>query len=135
MSQKWTFIGIIALCAAAVTSMFKSDAPDPLANPQVMRTSPAGDAVVPAGPVTLSVTFDVPMQADSYSFVRADDAAFPDCPGKPRQSADKLTYSWDCTLKPGTAYRVWFNRGAFMNFKGAQNQVPAMSYGISFSTR
>ncbi len=135
MDDKWKFIGIIALFAAAATSMFSSGKGDAIGNPQVMRTSPAVDTVVPAGPMTLSVTFDMPMQANSYSFVRDDGTAFPNCPGKPLQSADQLTYSWDCTLEPGKAYRVWFNRGAFMNFKGAQNQVPAISYGISFSTR
>jgi hypothetical protein len=135
MDPKWKFIGIIALFAAAATSMFSSGKGDELGNPQVMRTSPAGDAVLDAGPITLSVTFDVPMQANSYSFVRDGTRAFPNCPRKPVQSADQLTYSWACTVEPEKSYRVLFNHGAFMNFKGAQNQVPAISYGISFSTR
>jgi hypothetical protein len=137
MTSRIAFIALIAGLAAMGTTLFSSDkdAPSELANPQVMSTFPAEGQVLPAGPVTLRVAYDLPMRADSYSFVQSDKGTFPDCADKPRLLTDGRTFEYDCILKPGTKYHVWFNHGRFMNFKSASNSVPAVTYGISFSTR
>jgi hypothetical protein len=134
MNGKWPFIGVVALLVAAATSTFGGNKNDALGNPQVMRTSPAGGATIPAGPVTLRVTYDRPMRPDSTSFVRTGKGAFPSCHGAPRSMPDKMTFEWDCTVEPGKAYAVTFNYGADMKFVSADTGVPAITYGIEFLT-
>ena len=63
----------------------------PAGAPHVVSTRPAEGAVVPAGPVSLTVTFDRPMRRASYSFVYASPDTYPECGDHvPVQSADGL---------------------------------------------
>lgn len=119
-----------ALVLAALSWSLASPAAQP---PRVVATVPAGDAAVPAGPFTLSVTFDQPMQANSFSFVQTDPASFPQCARVPVQSADGRTFALQCRAQPGRQYEVWFNRGRWLNFKGLGGQ-PAVPYRLAFRT-
>lgn len=130
-------IGIVALLAAVVTTTFGSgeSKDQELRNPQVLRTFPADGQVLSPGPFTLTISYDTPMLQDSYSYVQSDKGAFPMCGGKPRLLQDGKTFEYDCMAEAGKNYHVRFNHGRFMNFKSAANQVPAMSYAVSFSAR
>ncbi len=109
-------------------------AASPQAAPQVVSTFPARGQAVPAGPVTLSVTYDRAMRPGSYSFVQVDPRAYPNCAPAPMLSADRRTYSLACRVEAGRAYELWFNRGRFMNFVG-ESGVPAVPYRLRFRTR
>lgn len=101
--------------------------------PRVVATSPAQGAVLSAGPFTLSVTFDQPMQAGSFSFVQADPASYPQCSRMPVQSADGRTFALQCLAVPGRSHEVWFNRGRWQNFK-AKGGPSAAPYRLTFRT-
>lgn len=102
--------------------------------PQVVATRPANGAIVPAGPVTISVTFDQPMRAGSYSFVQVSPSTYPDCSRTPALSADRRTYSLSCRVTPDRSYELWFNRGRFQHFVG-ENGVAAAPYQLRFRAR
>src|SRR5439155_2850005 len=69
--------------------------------PRVVSTNPAPGAVVAPGPLKLSVTFDRPMHAQSYSFVQRNPATYPNCShSAPLQSQDGRTYTLSCTVEP-----------------------------------
>jgi len=102
--------------------------------PQVVATQPANGAIVPAGPVTISVTYDRPLRAGSYSFVQVSPSTHPDCSRIPSLSADRRTYSLSCRVAPGRSYELWFNRGRFQNFVG-ENGVSASPYQLRFRAR
>jgi DNA-binding CsgD family transcriptional regulator len=102
--------------------------------PQVVVTSPSTGAVIRPGPIVISVTFDRPMRAESYSFVQASAETYPQCEAKPTLSADRRTYSLRCTVQPARRYELWFNRRPFLNFK-TDGGVAAAPYRLRFTTR
>ncbi|KQR81385.1 Ig-like domain-containing protein [Sphingomonas sp. Leaf343] len=102
--------------------------------PTVSRSSPADGAIVPAGPITLSVTFDRPMQRDGYSFTSTDFGATPECKPKADVSADGRTFALRCSVEAGTSYAVGINYGHFRSF-AARDGTPAKMSIIRFSTR
>lgn len=104
------------------------------AAPRIVSMSPVSGSVVPAGEVTLLVTFDQPMRGRSYSFVSRDGHEFPACKGVPEQSVDGRTYSLKCTVAPAHSYSVWINSGQFRNFVSASTALPADAAVIEFST-
>src|SRR4051812_49192991 len=109
-------------------------APDAATPPPVVETYPAAGAVVAAGPLTLKVTFDRPMQR-GWSFVNRDAASIPPCDWKqPVQSVDGRSFSVTCKLEPGHAYWIGFNSANHRNFATPEG-VPATPAGLSFSTR
>ncbi|MEJ8629123.1 Ig-like domain-containing protein [Sphingomonas sp. I4] len=74
--------------------------------PHVVSTSPAAGAVVPAGPLVLTVTFDRPMRPGSYSFVQASGDSYPDCGGAaPVQSQDGRSFRSAVGSRRGTPMR------------------------------
>ncbi|WP_374469129.1 hypothetical protein [Phenylobacterium sp.] len=103
------------------------------APPRVVATHPAAGAVVPAGPLTLSVTFDRPMRTDGYSFIGGP-PLFPDCAPKPTVSADRRTFTLDCKVVAGRSYQVGFNNLVHRNFVGEDGQ-PATPAAIRFQAR
>lgn len=115
---------------AAFTALALASQPAP---PRVVNTFPAPGAVVPAGPLTLTVTFDQPMQ-QGWSFVTRDAASTPPCDGKPVQSEDRRSFSMTCQLQPGHAYWIGFNSNTHQKFATPQG-VPAAPWGLGFSTR
>lgn len=132
--------GMIAMASFVLVGTFavwflSTVAPSVPARPKVIAVQPAPGARLAAGPVTLSVTFDRAMRADSYSFVTVDAGTYPDCAAKPRQSADGRTFLLDCTAAPGQSYAVGINGGRFWNFVDAQTGVPAEPALLRFVTR
>jgi hypothetical protein len=120
-------LGTAAMAAFFLTTLGAGDAP------RVVATSPAQDAVAPAGPLTLSVTFDRPMRGDGWSFT-GDPAAYPDCAETPKVSADGRTFTLACRVEAGRAYALGFNGGRFRNFRSRAG-VPAEPHLLRFSTR
>lgn len=103
--------------------------------PIVVATTPARDTVIPAGPFTLSVTFDRAMMAGSMSFTTPDGmAAFPACAIETaRQSADGRTYAMRCTAETDRRYVVGFNGPPYLNFR-SRDGVAAVSTVLRFRT-
>jgi hypothetical protein len=103
--------------------------------PTVIQTNPSSEAVVAPGPLKLSVTFDRPMRADSYSFVQKDPATFPNCgTNAPEQLPDGRTFTLQCTVEPDRNYEIWFNSGPYMNFKSLDG-TPANPFQLKFRTK
>lgn len=132
-------LGVLAMLiavalAAALVSPHRAD-PVPIAPPRVVASYPADGAVIASGPFTLRVTFDRPMAPASYSFVTTDFGAYPQCQGKPVQSADGRSYSLQCRAARGSAYAVGFNYGQFRGFRSAQGGLPAAPAVIRFRAR
>lgn len=120
--------------AAGLMSSHHAEAP-PAALPRVAASYPADGTVIAPGPFTLRVTFDQPMAPASYSFVTTGLGAYPQCQGKPVQSADGRSYSLQCRAKSGSAYAVGVNYGRFRGFRSAQAGAPAQPTVIRFSVR
>jgi DNA-binding CsgD family transcriptional regulator len=117
--------------AALAGALFSQQAPG--AAPRVIATSPAQGASVPAGTVTIRVTFDQPMRGTGYSFVNAEGGMQPNCNPAARVLADRRSFEVDCATAPGH-YAIGFNSARFRNFVG-QNGVPAVPAVLRFSTR
>jgi hypothetical protein len=122
----------IAILAAAYVGGGGEAAPVP---PHVVSTSPAAGAVVPAGPLVLTVTFDRPMRSGSYSFVQVSGDRYPECGrAEPVQSQDGRSFSLRCRVEAGRAYEVWFNRGEYRNFTD-RNGVSATPHQLRFRAK
>lgn len=132
--RKITTMAAVAFVPLAAAAMLLIPGAVPEGPPRVVRTLPAADAVLPPGPVTISVTFDRPMRPGSYSFVMLDPATYPACASVAYLSADGRTYSLDCRLEPDRSYAIGFNRGRFRNFVG-RDGVAAEPHVLHFSTR
>jgi DNA-binding CsgD family transcriptional regulator len=94
-----TVIGVaLMITLAATVGAFTALAVygQPASAPRVISTYPTPGAVVAAGPITLKVTFDRPMQA-GWSFINRDAASLPPCEWKqPVQSPDGRSFSVTC---------------------------------------
>ncbi|MFT4251329.1 MAG: hypothetical protein QM608_02455 [Caulobacter sp.] len=101
--------------------------------PRVVAVSPAPGAVVPAGRLALTVTFDQPMRP-SWSFVMRDRASFPDCDPKPVQSPDRRSFTLACAVRAGRAYEVGFNNARHRNF-ASEAGIPAAPAVVRFTAR
>lgn len=126
---------LIAVALAAVLISSNRAELAPSAPPRVVASYPADGAVIAPGPFTLRVTFDQPMAPTSYSFVTTGLGAYPQCHGKPVQSADRRSYSMACQASSGTAYAVGVNYGRFRGFRSAQRGLPAAPTLIRFRAR
>lgn len=127
--------GVCAVLLTTVIALALSGASTPNSGgaPQVVATSPSEGSMTRPGAITLSVTFDRPMMANSMSFVRTSPDSFPQCDGRPVQSRDGRTWSMRCTVRPGRTYEVWFNRGTYRNFR-ALDGTPATPRRLTFRT-
>jgi DNA-binding CsgD family transcriptional regulator len=131
-----TGAAMLALVLSAAAFWAASDRPQIIpaaapSSPRVVATSPRPGAVIAPGPFTLSVTFDQPMRAGSYSFVQKAAETYPQCPGRPVLSRDRRTYALQCIAFPGRRYEIWFNSGRWMNFKTLAG-VPAQPFQLLF---
>lgn len=134
-TKDWIIMALIALTATSLAALFLArPAEAPKGPPHVVATTPADGASVAAGPVTISVTFDRPMRAGSYSFTSIDAAPYPDCARTPRQSADGRRFTLACRVVAGRRYGIGFNGGQFRNFVGLDG-VPATPAALVFSAR
>jgi hypothetical protein len=77
--------------------------------PKVAASYPADGAAVPAGTLVLKVVFDQPMTADSWSYARAPDAAFPNCLERPRLLSDQRTFVLLCAVNAHQSYAIQIN--------------------------
>ncbi len=102
--------------------------------PRVVRTSPAANALVAPGALTLSVTFDQPMANGSFSFVQKARDSFPECAFPAQLSHDRRTFTVRCNVEPGRNYEIWFNSPPYMNFK-SPNGVPSEPHQLLFRTK
>lgn len=127
---------IIASVVGAVTALAVSGqtTPDPATPPRVVATYPKPGAIVPAGTITLKVTFDRPMQPKSFSFVMRDRESFPNCQPQPTQSPDGKSFSLDCTVQAGRTYWVGFNSPSNSFFRSLAG-VPATPATLTFSAK
>lgn len=137
LQKGWIMIGIvgtgISLTALAVSGVGSS--PTSSAAPRVVETAPADSAIIPAGPVTIRVTFDQPMRANSFSFVTTDRGRYPDCARRPQQSPDGRSFTLACrAVQPGR-YAIGFNGGRFHNFVGRQSGLSAAPALLTFVVR
>lgn len=103
------------------------------APPRVVQTYPAAGSVVPAGPLTLTATFDQPMQ-QGWSFVMSDTASYPDCAKVPSQSSDRKTFTLTCAVQAGRTYWIGFNSDSHQKFATPAG-VPAAPSGLGFSAK
>lgn len=135
MGAGMAIVGVAAAAAMAVAVGRGGHSDAPSGSPRVVATNPASGAVVAAGPLVLSVTFDQRMRPGNYSFVQKDPAIYPDC-GKnvPAQSADGRTFTLHCTVKPGHSYEIWFNSEPYLNFKSVDG-VAATPFQLRFRTK
>ena len=101
----------------------------------VVSTYPANGSQIQPGPYKLTVRFDRPMAPDSFSFVQVDRATYPECSGKPAQSADGKSYSLNCIARAGKRHELWFNRKPYMNFRSKADAQPATPYCLRFSVK
>jgi hypothetical protein len=138
---------IIAVTAASLASSCSAQAsgleqigavPTPQmvssSKPHVISTLPAaGETIVP-GEFVLSVTFDRPMRAQSFSYVKSDEGAFPVCQGMPALSADASTFSVRCHAVANKQYVIWLNNPSNRNFKSAETGEPATPFQLHFRT-
>jgi len=119
----------------AVAHIGSGSATKPVDAPHVVSTRPAAGSVVPAGPVSLTVTFDRPMRHASYSFVYASPDTYPECgDNMPVQSADGRTFTLACSVRSGQRYEVLLNSSAYRNFM-SEDGVPATPYRLKFRAR
>lgn len=138
----WGLIMLVTLVAAAAAAVLYTGAdpstgssgPSAATAPRAVSVSPANGSAIAPGQFTLTITFDQPMAANSYSFVQTSEGAYPRCTGKPVQSADRRSFSLSCTATAGTRYAIGFNRGRFQNFRSAAG-VPAVPAGTVFTAR
>ncbi|MBX9615111.1 MAG: hypothetical protein K2X25_05910 [Caulobacteraceae bacterium] len=103
--------------------------------PIVVATVPSSGAVVPAGDLRVSVTFDRPMRPGGYSFVAPHPAAFPNCDRAVVQSPDRRTFSMRCRVQSGRAYEIGINGVNFNNFVSDDTGTPAHPVTINFSVQ
>lgn len=133
-------IAVIAIAGVLIMSMllFAAMMWGPLAQdpspPRVVAVSPGQGALIAPGPFKLTVTYDRPMRNNSWSFVKVSDDSYPDCPGRPVQSADGRSFTLECRAVAGKRYHIWFNRGDYRNFR-APDGTSAVPFGLRFAVR
>ena len=134
--RRWTawIAGGIVMIGLAAVAVFWGSLPAASQEPRVISVFPAGDQTVAAGPYTLRVTFDRPMQNRSWSFVQTSRGTYPECDGKPVRSADGRSFTMQCVARAGRAYEIWFNKAPYLNFKSADGRA-ARPFGLRFRTR
>jgi RNA polymerase sigma-70 factor (ECF subfamily) len=104
--------------------------------PVVVATSPAcGEAGVDPALAEIRATFSLPMATRrAWSWVVADEAAFPRVTGQPRFLPDGRTCVLPVKLAPGRTYRIWINSARHTGFRARQG-APARPYLLYFRTR
>jgi len=102
--------------------------------PRVTSTMPANGAVdVDVGLSSMSVTFDIPMLDESWSWVTDGESPFPGMIGEPWYDEDRTTNTLSVSLEADTDYVIWLNSDVHQNFTSDQG-VAAEPYRWSFST-
>ncbi len=137
IGKGWFIMGIVGSGIALTALAISGSGPSPTSSaaPRVVETTPADNAILPAGPVTIRVTFDQPMRANSFSFVTTDRGRYPDCARRPQQSPDGRSFTLACrAVQPGR-YAIGFNGGRFRNFVARQSGLSATPALLTFDVR
>lgn len=137
-SHKLIWSGVAMLAITAIGLAVLTAAPGaraPGGPPKVVATNPQPGAVIAAGPLTLTVTFDRPMLPGNYSFVQISAETYPNCGSNvPEQSEDRRTFTMRCNVEPGRSYEVWFNRPPYTSFMDDQG-TRAEPFQLRFEAR
>jgi hypothetical protein len=86
--------------------------------PKLVKSYPAAGAVLPAGVLVLSFTFDQPMAKTGFDLGDAPGADALNCLKTPRLLDDKKTFVLLCTSEPRKSYTLALNakpQGGFQN--------------------
>jgi RNA polymerase sigma-70 factor (ECF subfamily) len=106
-----------------------------LARPVVIKSVPeAGADNVDPAVTQISVTFNKPMQAGTWSWCVLTKQSYPGTAEAPKYLEDKRTCVLPAKLQPGKTYAVWINSEKFSEFKDTKGQ-PAVPYLLVFKTR
>ena len=109
-------------------------APSVTPPPVVVSTVPrSGASDVDPALTELRVTFSKPMHYGSWSWVKLDDATFPEMMGDPRYLSDRRTCVLPVKLQPGRVYATWINMDSLQDFQDEAGQ-PAVPYLLVFET-
>ncbi|TAL05092.1 MAG: serine/threonine protein kinase [Verrucomicrobia bacterium] len=112
-----------------------ADATIPQVPPVVIETVPESGATEVDPMLTeLRVTFSKPMRDGNWSWVKLDDASYPQMTGTPRYEGDRRTCVLPVKLQPGKSYATWINVDNFQDFQD-ENGHPAVPYLLIFQTR
>jgi DNA-binding CsgD family transcriptional regulator len=133
---RWIAMTVLALAASAYL-LIPHTAPEPQSAPEPPRllAYQASDGTpLQSGKIEIEFTFDRPMRRGSYSFVRIDEGAYPDCAATPRQSADRRRFYLICNLVAGRDYAIGINVGRFRNFVD-DDGIPAEAVKLMFNVR
>ena len=132
----WTaLIGAGVVAAAALPGTPREMARAPVAGaPRVVAIAPASGSIVPAGALTVTVTFDRAMRGDGWSFTSSDGGVYPACASAPRVAADRRTFTLDCRVERGGRYAIGITGGGYRNFVGADG-IPALPAETRYRAR
>jgi predicted Ser/Thr protein kinase len=95
---------------------------------------PAGSLNVDPALTQLEVTFSKSMRDQSWSFVKLNDAPFPQLVGHPRFMEGTQKCIVPVKLERATTYALWFNNNLHQNFTD-QHGRPALPYLLVFKTK
>jgi hypothetical protein len=104
--------------------------------PKVVAMSPEnGAADVPAGPLTITITFDRPM-GEGYSMVQTEGRdRYPKIKEVPGFDAGRKVFSMQVELQPGREYVIGVNSEDYSSFKSAADGVPLYPVKYTFKTK
>lgn len=103
--------------------------------PRVVSTYPEnGSQNVEPWLKAIQVTFNEPMQADSWSWAYREKDKFPTMTGQPYYSKEYTLNTLPVKLQPNREYEVWINLDRFRNFKDTSGN-PLQPFRLSFRTR
>ena len=105
----------------------------PSAGPAVVSTYPAQGAVVAAGTLVLTVTFNQEMTPAGWSYAKAAGLDFPTCLKTPRLLPDKRTFVLLCATRQGRSYGVGLDADPAEGFADAFHRF-APRVDLRFST-
>lgn len=131
--DRFPTFGDFAVELAALFSVVAGEEEDRAAHrPHVVSVVPDPASLVDPATTTLTITFDRPMGATTWSFVGVA-ADLPEL-GKPSFSTDHRSLTIPCRLTPGRHYGFTLNGEGGRGFRSADG-VPLDPYRVSFQTR
>lgn len=139
-AMRWTFPGIVMVCALAGSARAQVVAPPPIPqdvtvtapkDARVVATYPADGSVVPGGSTIVKIVFDQPMTAEAWSYTTSAKGSFPACLAQPRLLGDRRTFVLLCSLAVDTTYALSIN--AMPTFETAGGRKPP-PYELGFKT-
>lgn len=104
-------------------------------DPKVIATSPQnGEQNVDPSLMEISVTFDMPMQDNSWSWSSEDKNKFPKMRGEPYYAENYTKCVLPVKLEPQKDYVIWINSANYRNFR-SKTGIPVEPYKLTFRTK